>query len=110
MPNDARAAAAIYGVLGSGAAFSPVNPTTKRERLSHLLADLDAAAVICDPELAGMVAEAVEPVGKVPVISDFEALGGSEAPSTTPSPALEVDLAAVIYTSGSTGEPKGVTL
>ncbi len=110
MPNGAGAATAIYAVLRSGAAFSPVNPTTKRERLSELLADLEAAAVICDPELAEMVTAAAEPVGAIPVISDLENLD-PPGDSSLPAPeALEVDLAAVIYTSGSTGEAKGVTL
>ena len=108
LPNGVAAAVAIYGILRAGAAFSPVNPTTKQERLAHLLADLGAAALVTDAahdELAGAAAGAA---GDVPVIADQKSLDTADA--AAPAPPLEVDLAAVIYTSGSTGEPKGVTL
>ena len=111
LPNGIEAAVAIYGVLRSGAAFSPVNPTIKAERLTALLADLGAAAVICDEQRSAVAHEAA---GSTPVIDDLGALGapgGSDAADAGPAPGpLEIDLAAVIYTSGSTGDAKGVTL
>ena len=48
LPNGIEAAVAIYGVLRAGAAFSPLNPTIKREKLGHVLSDSGAAAVLCD--------------------------------------------------------------
>lgn len=111
LPNGPEAAVAIYGILRAGAAFSPVNPTTKRDRLAHLLADLDAAAVICDPAVTETVGAAAELAGSVEVISDLARLGDPEAGETSePTQALEVDLAAVIFTSGSSGDAKGVSL
>ena len=40
LPNGIEAAIAIYGVLRAGAAFSPLNPTIKREKLGHVLVRL----------------------------------------------------------------------
>ena len=37
LPNGLAMAAAIYGVLRAGAAFVPLNPTLKREKLAGLL-------------------------------------------------------------------------
>ena len=55
LPNGVEAAIAIYGVLRAGAAFSPLNPTIKRDKLAHVLADSGAAAVVCDDERAEVV-------------------------------------------------------
>jgi len=108
LPNGFSAAIAIYGVLRCGAAFSPVNPTIKRDRLAELLTDLDATSVICDADRRELVDQAAESAGKIPVIDELE--GSEDADAADFEAPLEVDLAAVIYTSGSTGEPKGVTL
>ena len=108
LPNGVEAAIAIYGVLRAGAAFSPLNPTIKREKLAHVLADSGAAAVICDAGRAEVVSEATAIAGEIPIITDVESQARDGA--SAPSPPVSVDLAAVIYTSGSTGDPKGVTL
>jgi amino acid adenylation domain-containing protein len=108
LPNGIEAAIAIYGVLRAGAAFSPLNPTIKREKLGHVLSDSGAAAVLCDTDRAETVNAAVASAGEIPVITDVEALASADG-NAPPRP-VSVDLAAVIYTSGSTGDPKGVTL
>jgi long-chain acyl-CoA synthetase len=108
LPNEVQAAIAIYGVLRAGAAFSPLNPTIKREKLGHVLSDSGAAAVLCDPERAETVRAAVALAGEIPVVTDVEAV--TQADGKAPPRPVSVDLAAVIYTSGSTGDPKGVTL
>jgi long-chain acyl-CoA synthetase len=108
LPNTAAAAVGIYGVLRAGAAFLPLNPTIKRDKLAHVLADSQAAAVVCDAPRADVVDEALSLVGRIPVVTDVESdHPGDAGPSRPP---VSVDLAALIYTSGSTGDPKGVTL
>ncbi len=107
LPNGVEAAIAIYGVLRAGAAFSPLNPTIKRDKLAHVLADSGAAAVICDSEREAVVREAMEVAGEIPVVTDLD---DTDSGSDGTVRAVSVDLAAVIYTSGSTGDPKGVTL
>lgn len=107
LPNSVESAIAIYGTLRAGAAFSPLNPTIKRDKLRHVLTDSSAAAVVCDPEHRELVDAALED-------SDTRVLSASDlwdASGATPPPTpISLDLAAVIYTSGSTGDPKGVTL
>ena len=65
-PNGVEAAVAIYGVLRAGAAFSPVNPSTKHDRLALQLADLGAAAVICDADRAETTRAAAADGGRGP--------------------------------------------
>ena len=108
LPNGAEAAVGIYGVLRAGAAFSPINPTMKHDKLAHVLANSGAAAVLCDDDRAPTVIAARERAGATRVVTDVGELATSAGP---PPPApVSVDLAAVIYTSGSTGDAKGVTL
>ncbi len=118
LPNSIESAIAIYGILRAGAAFTPLNPTIKADKLGYVLANCEAAAVVCDGALMDLVAAAREHAPSVRhVVATgepreeavaFETLtGGDDRPARG---ALEVDLAAIIYTSGSTGAPKGVTL
>ena len=58
LPNTVEGAAAIYGVLRAGAAFSPLNPTMKAEKLGQVLADAGAAAIICESAHRSVIAEA----------------------------------------------------
>jgi amino acid adenylation domain-containing protein len=115
LPNGAGAAIAVYGVLRAGAAFTPLNPTVKADKLGYVLHDCEAVAVICDEALAALVRTAREQapsVRGVLVAADVWP-GVSSAPAlapATPPPPLSVDLAAIVYTSGSTGRAKGVTL
>jgi len=108
LPNGVEAAIAIYGILRAGAAFSPLNPTIKREKLAYVLADSGAVVVICDAEHAEVVRAAAAVAGDIQVITEVE--GPVRDDADPPTPPVSVDLAAVIYTSGSTGDPKGVTL
>ena len=107
LPNDLEMVIAVYGVLRAGAAFCPINPTTKPAKLERILEDVSAAAVLCDRESAETVATAAPP--RVAIVSDIAELGAGAAPGAGAA-MIGPDLAAVIYTSGSTGEPKGVTL
>lgn len=107
MPNCAEMAEAIYGVLRAGAAFCPLNPTTKERRLSQLLEHMGAKVAITASAQAELVRSAAADAGDPHVVEDLAGLGEEGPP---PAPPLDVDLAAVIYTSGSTGEPKGVTM
>ncbi|HSG41230.1 MAG TPA: amino acid adenylation domain-containing protein, partial [Thermoanaerobaculia bacterium] len=77
---------ACLAALKAGAAYVPLDPVHPPERLSAMVADAGAAAVLTREEVAALD-------------------GGSEA-----DPGVDVDpegLAYVIYTSGSTGRPKG---
>lgn len=91
MPIGVDAVVAIHGVLRSGAAFVPIDPSYPAARRDHIRTDSG-----CTLSLTSM--------------ADLDAL-------TTSGPGLERtpdvrpdDLAYVIYTSGSTGLPKGVPI
>jgi amino acid adenylation domain-containing protein len=96
---------AALGILKSGAAYLPLDPSMPAERLEFVLRDADVSAVITQKSLAGRL-----PSGSWPIVNvdlDRESLSQY---STQPL-AVEIgldDLAYVIYTSGSTGQPKGV--
>jgi len=111
LPNGVEAAVAIYGTLRAGAAFVPLNPTIKADKLAYVLNDCEATAVVTDDALAPLVETAR---GHAPSVRHTvraeeaaDARGARPAPTTAP---ISVDLAAIVYTSGSTGRPKGVTL
>ncbi len=118
LPNGVEAAIAIYGVLRAGAAFLPMNPSIKADKLAYVLGDSGAETMICADDLAPLAAEAGKAApglrrvigagGRIGDLPSLEELAAG--PAEPPAPALTVDLAAVIYTSGSTGRPKGVTL
>ena len=108
LPNGDQLAAAIYGVQRAAAAYVPLNPTIKRDRLRYVISNSDARAIVCDEERAETAEAAAGSPGHAPVlVTDLWELAADGRPPPT---ALEVDLAALIYTSGSTGGPKGVTL
>ncbi|WP_405892072.1 amino acid adenylation domain-containing protein [Streptomyces sp. NBC_00104] len=96
----AQSVVAMLGVLKSGAAYVPIEPTYPAERIRHILRDAGADAL-----LAPRPPEADVPV---PVLlpADMEGLPG-HCPGVRVSPD---DTAYVIYTSGSTGVPKGIAV
>jgi long-chain acyl-CoA synthetase len=117
LPNGAETAIAIYGILRAGAAFTPLNPTAKEDKLAHLLSHSGSVAAVCESANAAMVdAAAARALALAHVVVVGERRGGTPSfedlaahePAPGPRP-LDVDLASIIYTSGSTGTPKGVT-
>ncbi|MCW3466338.1 non-ribosomal peptide synthetase [Chitinophaga nivalis] len=82
---------AILGVLKSGGAYVPVDPTYPAERRSYILEDSQCRVVIDAALLEQFRQEA-----------DHYAQENLEAVNNA------TDLAYIIYTSGSTGKPKGV--
>ena len=96
----------LVGILKSGAAYLPIDPTTPAARIKVLLDDARPVAVVTQPHLAGAVA-AIDP--KVAIVALADSGDDPRGPDTNPEPINSPgDLAYVIYTSGSTGVPKGV--
>jgi long-chain acyl-CoA synthetase len=111
LPNGIEAATAIYGTLRAGAAFVPLNPTIKADKLAYVLNDCEAVAVVTDEALAPLAEEACAGVPSARHVTCVgPALPRASAVPFVSGPPISVDLAAIVYTSGSTGRPKGVML
>src|ERR1700732_262776 len=121
MDNCREAVIAIFAALKAGAVFSPINPSTKAEKLAFVLDNCGARALITQEKLRAVasVALAEAPSITLTVVAgareplrgalSFEAALAAEA--TPPvNPGIDLDLAMLIYTSGSTGFPKGVMM
>ncbi|HEY0638938.1 MAG TPA: amino acid adenylation domain-containing protein [Pseudonocardiaceae bacterium] len=104
---DAELVVTLLGVLRSGAAYLPLDPSYPADRLRFLLTDAGAELVLTRAALAGRV-----PAGDWAVVATDEP---ATAAAVAALPAHDLgrtstpaNLAYVIYTSGSTGRPKGV--
>ncbi len=129
-------AAFVYGYLAIlGAECIPVllSPNLPAEKLSYILADCEAAGMICDPRVVnkmpsyprGMrflfsteVSEPATPRG-IAVYSFDEGITSNRIHVVNRAakelradvrPQNSLSIAAIIYTSGTTGKPKGVML
>ncbi len=97
---------ALLGVLESGSAYVPLDPSYPADRLTYLLEDAKAPIVITRRGLAHRLADSVQ--RRLLFVEDLD----REVPASTSlaTPATPETPAYVIYTSGSTGKPKGVVV
>ncbi|QRY60950.1 amino acid adenylation domain-containing protein [Gordonia sp. PDNC005] len=108
--------AVLAGVLRSGAAFVPIDPTNPADRIDYVLDQSGARIVVVDDSTRDVLST----LTTVPTVLD---LGDDRVRSTlassSPEPVSDAerggpirgrDVAYVIYTSGSTGRPKGVVV
>ena len=96
--------AGIYGIIKSGGAYVPIDPTYPEDRIKFMLEDCAAKAIL------KYTTESIELSTEVPVIDLSESEvweGASEDPEHVNTPN---DLIYCIYTSGTTGQPKGVNI
>ncbi|GAB5546372.1 MAG: amino acid adenylation domain-containing protein [Sandaracinaceae bacterium] len=88
--------AALLGVMLSGAAYVPLDPSHPRARIDRVLEDAAPVALVSDGSLAL----------PLPTV-DLGDVGEAAPPRPDVKPD---DLAYVLFTSGSTGRPKGVEI
>ncbi|WP_159084028.1 non-ribosomal peptide synthetase [Saccharobesus litoralis] len=93
----------ILGILRAGAAYLPLDPKLPDDRVSYMLSNADAIALITSRPMAAaniFNGQIFDIQRQIPSVGERLA---SLLPQVTPA-----QLAYVIYTSGSTGRPKGV--
>lgn len=126
MDNSMEAVISIFGILKAGGIFFIVNPTIKPAKLSYILKNCSASALISSRQRIDVISdackdihslkwiylcgEATKKIENFKNIALFEDVLANNNCSDTPSGAIDADLAAIIYTSGSTGFPKGVMM
>ena len=93
-----------FGVLKSGAAYQPLDPSYPEERLAFMVKDAGASFLIADRDLAGLLKDWTGPVLYTDAILELPDAPAFDA-DIQPG-----DLAVLLYTSGSTGTPKGTML
>ena len=91
----------IYGIIKSGGAYVPVDPTYPADRIQYMLAD-------CHPKAILTYQAEVETFIPVIDLSDVDAWEG--VPENPVCVHQAEDLIYLIYTSGTTGKPKGVVI
>ena len=97
---------ASLGALKSGAGYQPLDPSYPPERLVFMVQDAEAALVIADEDLTGLLNGYT---GEFLLTKDIPGLPAVPADAALPTPDGH-DLFTLLYTSGSTGVPKGVML
>ena len=95
--------AALLGILKAGGAFCPLNIDAPPDRISFIIRDVSAKALIVSEELAHKLPSRCSAT----VITAQWMHAECQLPAPTRVPET-TDLAYVMYTSGSTGTPKGV--
>lgn len=118
------AVASIFGVLKSGAAYVPVDPSAPVARNAYILNDCSVRAVVIEKSFEERLRAEMGSSGETIPFLLLEGSGGGRPLKQTLDELQEVDpasigetavvsaddLAYILYTSGSTGKPKGVML
>lgn len=128
LPNTVETVVSLYASLKANGVFVIINPQVKAAKLSYIINDCQARAIITDKtgitalsniirdcrDLSTVISIDDEIPGKI--IPDekkllfYSALENSYPAQLPVKTCIDIDLASLIYTSGSTGDPKGVML
>jgi amino acid adenylation domain-containing protein len=113
--------ASIFGILKTGAAYVPVDPSAPASRNAYILGNCSVRVVITEARFSKALQDQLAAVGAAPEIIVLDEVGGGagldaalraagQAPAAQTVHTDPDALAYILYTSGSTGKPKGVML
>ncbi|MCP2340679.1 amino acid adenylation domain-containing protein [Actinomadura rupiterrae] len=109
LPRSELAVIGVLAVLKAGSAYLPLDPDYPAARLTHMLEESRAVALITHTDAApALVVDA--PAPPMLLLDRQQGLVDGSPAGDLGSVATSGDLAYVIYTSGSTGRPKGVMI
>ncbi len=123
--NSIEAVVGIFATLKAGGVFVVVNHTTKHDKLTYILNNCRATALLTEARKVSLVDQmmvdvpslefsifcgkhAAQIVGEREQYLDADAIQATYPTHRPPQINIDLDLACLIYTSGSTGDPKGV--
>jgi amino acid adenylation domain-containing protein len=98
--------AAILGILKSGAAYLPLDPTYPPQRLRLMFEEARVPLIVTEPHLVGILPEGSTAL----VYGEGDNPWDRQSVENLSSVGDSLNLAYVLYTSGSTGIPKGVAM
>ena len=129
LENSPEAVISVFATLKAGAVFLLLNPSMKVEKLTYVLNNCRATALILSDRKMEAIRDCWEqtahlrtvyvkgdlgsaPAGTGRQFLSLEEVWTGDAHRAAPprSQNIDLDLAALLYTSGSTGKPKGVML
>ncbi|MBG0830163.1 amino acid adenylation domain-containing protein [Planomonospora sp. ID67723] len=114
VPRSADMVVALLGVMKAGAAYLPLDSDHPADRITYMVEDARARAVVSVTALAGDLPDFPESAVPRLLLDDpavTAELAALEDADLAEAAGPELDRAAyVIYTSGSTGRPKGVVV
>lgn len=99
--------AAIYGIIGLGACYIPVDVACPKERLKYIVKDASAKFILTQKKYVDDIKSNID--SQVIIIEDC-LKNKTNSQESIVSPSASGDLAYIIYTSGTTGVPKGVMI
>jgi amino acid adenylation domain-containing protein len=98
---------AVLGVLKSGAAYVPLDPTSPKERLSYMMEDSNVLVLLTQQSLLEILPDNS---GRVVCLDACQDALAKESTDNPPRSTTAENLLYVTYTSGSTGKPKGIAM
>lgn len=130
LDSSAESVISLFGILKADAIFLMLSPTLKTQKLSYILNNCQAKALITHTNKLGVVSGVFGSVqnlqfviftgnkDKIPTSGcpnpifwkEIETFVSPHASRLATCENIDLDLATIIYTSGSTGNPKGVML
>jgi non-ribosomal peptide synthetase component F len=97
----------VLGILKSGSAYLPLDPSYPEDRLSYMLSDSGATLLLTQKHLYNR--RPLTDIETVCIDGDWPVISQMTTENVTSVSGIDA-LAYVIYTSGSTGLPKGVLI